>query len=113
MQSQPNLLLPNATPLNAPPSTELRRPPAQKPARPPHNWLRLSELLLRVIVRLYLGLILVILPWTHFWGDNRFFLYFSYVARVTASGSFRGLVSGLGLLNIWIAISDAVRYKEN
>jgi hypothetical protein len=25
----------------------------------------------------------------------------------------RGMVSGLGLLNIWIAIHDAIRYNED
>jgi hypothetical protein len=107
MLSQPNLLL-----SNAPPSNGLRRPATPRPVPPRRNWLRLVELLLRVIVRLYLGLILVILPWTHFWSENRFFLYFSFVARIAISGPVRGFVSGLGLLNIWIAVSDAVRHKE-
>ena len=29
------------------------------------------------------------------------------------SGAFRGLISGLGLLNLWIAVSEAIHYKEN
>jgi hypothetical protein len=29
------------------------------------------------------------------------------------SGAIRGLVSGLGILNLWIAISEAIHYKEN
>ena len=68
---------------------------------------------MRVIVRLYLGLILVFLPWTHLWTFNRFFLYYAPVARLTASGAVRGLASGLGLLNLWIAVSDAIHYKES
>lgn len=87
------------------------------PAPPEHqhtsHWLRRSELFLRVIVRLYIGLILVFLPWTHVWSFNRFFVYFAVVAHVTQSGAVRGLVSGLGLLNLWIAISDAIHYKES
>lgn len=65
------------------------------------------------MIRLYLGLILFFLPWTHLWTFNRFFLYYAPVAAVIESGAFRGLVSGLGLLNLWIGISEAIEYKEN
>lgn len=75
-------------------------------------WLRRADLFLRVIVRLYIGIILVFLPWTHLWDYNRFFLYYAPVAHFTASGAVRGFTSGLGLLNLWIAISDAIHYKE-
>ena len=68
---------------------------------------------MRVIVRLYIGLILVFLPWTHLWTYNRFFLYYASVAKVVESGAIRGVVSGLGLLNLWIAISEAIHYKES
>lgn len=65
------------------------------------------------MVQLYIGLILVFLPWTHFWALNRLFLYYASVAHLTGSGAFRGLVSGLGLLNLWIAVAEAIHYKEN
>jgi hypothetical protein len=65
------------------------------------------------MVRLYIGLVLVFLPWTHLWALNRFLLYYAPVAHLTESGAFRGLVSGLGLLNLWIAIAEAMHYKEN
>lgn len=64
------------------------------------------------MVRLYLGLILVFLPWTRLWTFNRFFLYYTPLAHITATGAVRGMVSGLGLLNLWIAISEAVHYRE-
>jgi polyferredoxin len=103
MSPQPNLLSSNTPQASA----------ANKPSRQAPSWLRRSELILRVVVRLYIGLILVVLPWTHFWTDNRFFIYFSFIARFTISGAFRGFISGVGFLNIWIAISDAVHYKES
>jgi len=78
----------------------------------PH-WLQRADIFLRVMVRLYLGLILFFLPWTRFWTLNRFFLYFAVIARIAQNGAVRGIVSGLGLLNFWIAISEAIHYKEN
>jgi hypothetical protein len=103
---------PNAVP--APPTGRQ----AQIPGDPPQptgsgQWIRRADLFLRVMVGLYLGLILFFLPWTHLWAFNRFFLYYSGVAHVMEHGAVRGMVSGLGLLNLWIAISDAIHYKES
>jgi hypothetical protein len=64
------------------------------------------------MVRLYLGLILFFLPWLHVWMFNRFFLYYAPVAHVAQNGAVRGMVSGLGLLNLWIALAEAIHYKE-
>jgi hypothetical protein len=107
MSHSPNVISPAPAP-----------PPASSTATPvpPHHtahWLHRSDLFLRVIVRLYIGLILVFLPWTHVWAFNRFFLYYAHVSHFMESGAVRGLVSGLGLLNLWIAISEAIHYKES
>ena len=107
MSHSPNVISPAPAP-----------PPASSTATPipPHHtahWLHRADLFLRVIVRLYIGLILVFLPWTRVWAFNRFFLYYAHVSHVMESGAVRGLVSGLGLLNLWIAISEAIHYKES
>lgn len=75
-------------------------------------WLIYLELSVRVVVRLYLGLVLVVLPWTPFWTNNRLLLLVPHVAVIASSGITRGLVSGLGLLDIWIGIMDAIHYKQ-
>jgi hypothetical protein len=108
MPSPPNLISP------APPSSPPSSAAAPAPAEQHHaaHWLRRADLFLRVIVRLYIGLILVFIPWTHVWAFNRFFLYYAPVSHLMESGATRGLVSGLGLLNLWIAISEAIHYKE-
>jgi hypothetical protein len=89
---------------------------APDPTPPPQHkstlWLHRTDLFLRVIIRLYIGIVLVFLPWTHLWDYNRFFLYYAPIAHFTQSGAVRGLVSGLGLLNLWIALSEAIRYKD-
>ena len=107
MPSPPHLI----SPANPPAS------PTATPGPPERNntshWLHRTDLFLRVIVRLYIGIILVFLPWTHVWAYNRFFLYYAPVSHLMESGALRGLVSGLGLLNLWIAISEAIHYKEN
>jgi|SRR5579875_1502265 len=85
--------------------------PRHAPAPP--SWMLRAEFFLRVMVRLYVGLIVLVLPWTHFWTENRLFLYFAGAAKFAMNGAVRGLVSGLGILNIWIAISDAIHDRES
>jgi hypothetical protein len=108
MPSPPNLVSSAPVP---PPS------PAATAGPPEHHrtahWIRRADLFLRVIVRLYIGLILVFLPWTHAWTYNRFFLYYAPVAKLMENGALRGIVSGLGLLNLWIAVTEAIHYKES
>ncbi|HEY0796798.1 MAG TPA: hypothetical protein VGD64_13580 [Acidisarcina sp.] len=75
-------------------------------------WLRRLDLFLRVAVRLYLGLLLIALPWMHFWDENHFFTLYPSLGRFAESGAVRGIVSGLGFLNLWIAISEAFHYRD-
>lgn len=75
-------------------------------------WLQYLELSVRVVVRLYLGLIVIVLPWTHFWSDNRLLLVIPHLSFLALNGVTRGIVSGLGLLNIWIGVQDAIHFKQ-
>lgn len=96
-------------------SAERTPDPAPQAVHEEHHtpvWLRRIDLFLRVVVRLYLGLLVVALPWTHLWDENRLFSMVPQLAWFTANGAVRGIVSGLGLLNIWIAVSDAIHYRE-
>lgn len=95
------------------PSSDQLRQTVRPPARQAPRWLQYIELSVRVIVRLYLGLVLVVLPWTHFWDNNHLLSFVPYLPALALSGVVRGIVSGLGLLNIWIAVFDAIHFREN
>lgn len=57
-------------------------------------------------------MILVVIPWTPLWSQNSLLAGFPTVKMIVEQGFVRGAVSGLGLLNIWIGIADAVQYRE-
>ena len=111
MSHQPNLFSSN-TPHGSSAPTAKPAPPLLVKQHHTPVWLRRVDLFLRVIVRLYLGLLVVALPWTHLWDENHLFSLVPQIAWLAASGVVRGIVSGLGLLNIWIAVSDAIEYRE-
>ncbi|HEX5233805.1 MAG TPA: hypothetical protein VFW25_00600 [Silvibacterium sp.] len=75
-------------------------------------WLMYVELLVRVVVCISIGLVLIWLPWTPLWASNPLLLHSPRLAYLAVNGIARGIVSGMGLLDIWIGISDAIHYKE-
>ena len=77
------------------------------------NWLVRTELYLRVLLRMYIGLAICYAPWSQlFWDQNPIFVRFPTIAIYAANGAVRGIISGLGLLNIWIAVQDAIRHRN-
>jgi hypothetical protein len=75
------------------------------------RWLERAELFLRVMLRMYIGMAVCYAPWSRlFWDQNPLFLQFPTLSIYAANGVVRGLVSGLGLLNLWIAFHDAIRH---
>lgn len=86
--------------------------PVLTPSRP--SWFRRLTSVLLIIFCLELGLFLLIYPWTDSWNSN----YFSWIGPMRLqpgwhqfwiNGYVKGAVSGLGLLNVWIAVAEALR----
>lgn len=95
-----------------PESKSGQEPGASHPQRIPH-WLVRMELYLRVLLRMYIGLAICYAPWSQmFWDQNPIFVQMPTLAIYAANGAVRGIISGLGLLNIWIAIQDAIRHRN-
>lgn len=77
------------------------------------RWLERAELFLRVLLRLYIGLAVCYAPWSRvFWDDNPLFLRFPTLGSLALHGAVRGIISGLGVLNLWIAFRDAVHHRN-
>jgi hypothetical protein len=77
------------------------------------RWLHRSSVFLFVLLSAVAGVLLVILPWTPEWTDNYLLLLFPWMRDFFSNGFFRGLCSGLGLLDIWIGFWEALHYHEH
>ena len=76
-------------------------------------WLQRLSLFVLVLFCVYLGVLVMILPWwTRVWDQNLFILSHPTLATILHNGAVRGIISGLGLLDIWIGISEAVHYRD-
>jgi len=62
---------------------------------------------------MYIGLAVSFAPWIpYFWDRNPLFEQFPTLAIIAANGAVRGVVSGLGILNLWYAIQDALHSRS-
>jgi len=75
-------------------------------------WMHRISVFLFVLISAVAGVLLIILPWTPEWTDNYLLLSFPSLRTVIDNGFFRGLCSGLGLLDIWIGFWEALHYHE-
>lgn len=67
------------------------------------------SVLSRLLVLAYfveVGLVLLVVPWSPFWGRNYFVDLWPALEAVTRSNLVRGAVSGLGLINLWAAMAE-------
>ena len=94
------------------PGPVLVMPPAKQPKRP-HVWLQRVWLVVFVLFCLEVGIILTVLPWTRLWTENSLLLSYPWIHEFLMYGFVRGIVSGLGLVDIWMGVAEAVTYREN
>jgi hypothetical protein len=79
---------------------------------PVQLWMHRISVFLFVLISAVAGVLLIILPWTPEWTDNYLLLSFPSLRTVVSNGFFRGICSGLGLLDIWIGFWEALHYHE-
>lgn len=75
-----------------------------------------------IILCLLLGLYLILAPWDALfgpWGENFLLVYLTdktgapIISNVVASNWFRGAVTGLGALNLAIALWEALHFNQS
>jgi hypothetical protein len=76
-------------------------------------WLHRVSVFLFVLISAVAGVLLIILPWTPEWTDNYLLLSYPSLRTLVSSGFFRGICTGLGLLDIWIGFWEALHYHEH
>ena len=84
-----------------------------KPRGRAELWVERLKLAVEVIFFIELGMLLIVLPWTPLWTDNSLLTMHPSARAILTHGFVRGALSGLGLINIWIGVWDAVHYRES
>jgi len=77
-----------------------------------HPWYHKLGIFLFVIVCFEVGAFLAVFPWTPQWETNSIAGLFPFLHDLWASSYFRGALSGLGLLNIYISLGEVARLRR-
>ncbi len=88
-------------------------PPMQRRPSKLELWRNRLFLVEVVLVCLIIGIILIVTPWTPFWTHNSLLLGFPQIREFLMHNFVRGLISGLGLIDIWMAVSEVLHYRES
>lgn len=59
---------------------------------------------LLVVLAFEMGALLLYLPWSEYWEKNFFLSHYPLLRSVVLHPSFRGVISGIGILDILLAI---------
>ena len=87
-------------------------PPSQRKLTKWEIWRSRLFLVELMFVCFVVGIILIVAPWTEFWTNNSLLLGFPQVREFLMYDFVRGLISGLGLTDIWLAVTEAIRYHD-
>lgn len=85
----------------------------ESPPPPPANWLEKLSAVIFCIFCFEVGLFLLVYPWLdRLWSGNWFIARFPALRPLLLDEHFRGGLSGLGVLNIFIAIVETFRLRR-
>lgn len=84
-------------------------PPREAPR---YRWYHVVAALIFIVFCMELGMFLVIFPWSDFW-DRSFFSSLAPQWRLYWNNTYlRGAVSGLGIVNVYIALVEILRLRR-
>ena len=69
--------------------------------------------MLLAVFFLEIGALLIVVPWTSFWDQNVFIESSSSLQRMFNNHFVRGAVSGLGVINLGVAVLEIVSLLRN
>jgi len=63
-------------------------------------------------ISIWAGILVLLLPWTRLWTDNRLLYTWPALHFFITLSFVRGMISGIGLVDIWIGVADALRLRD-
>jgi len=81
------------------------------PSHPP-VWAQRLLLVVEVAIAVWAGMLVMVLPWTRLWTENPLLAAWPTVKFILGQNFVRGMISGVGMVDVWMGISDAVHYRD-
>ncbi|GAB4363988.1 MAG: hypothetical protein OHK0021_07820 [Bryobacter sp.] len=77
-----------------------------------YHWMHKLSAILFVVLCFEVGLFLIVFPWLEAWRLNSLAGFSPEWSTLWMNFHFRGAVSGLGLINLYISIAEAFRLRR-
>lgn len=77
-----------------------------------YRWYHKASALLFAVFCFELGVFLLVFPWLDGWSSNFFRTLHPWLQTVWVLPEFRGAVSGLGIINLYISLVEIVRLRR-
>ncbi len=77
-----------------------------------YRWYHKLSALLYAVFCFELGTFLLVFPWLDSWSANYFRSLFPWLQSVWVEPGFRGAVSGVGIVNLYIALIEIFRLRR-
>jgi hypothetical protein len=95
------------------PRTQLPYTEDSKPEPTPlYRWYHKAGAVLFAIFCFELGVFLLVFPWLDLWRQNFFATYNHTIQQIWSNPYFRGTISGLGMVNIFVSFIEIVRLRR-
>ena len=98
----------------SPSESVLSSKPSDSTART-KGWERAGKRLgavLYIILCFEIGTFLLLMPWSALWGRSLILNYFPLLRPLYLSPYLRGAISGLGVVNLWLGVSQAWHIRQ-
>lgn len=90
-------------------------PLAGKEEHPLPVWMARTMMIVFVAFCIEVGLVLIAVPWlshSGLWDDSTLLASFPAIRAFLANNFVRGAATGIGVLDIWLGIYEAVHYRD-
>ena len=112
MPSEPGSLGPLGPEEPATTAADAMRPGPMAVPFPAYRWYHKAGAVLMTIFCMAIGLILIVYPWTESWDRNYFASVVPEWHTYWDNLYVRGAVSGLGVVNFYISLAEAIRLRR-
>jgi len=82
------------------------------PSAHPPVWAQRLLLVVEVAIAIWAGMLVMALPWTRLWTQNPLLAGWPTLKFILNQSFVRGMISGIGLVDVWMGISDDVHYRD-
>jgi hypothetical protein len=78
----------------------------------PPVWAQRLLLGIEVGISVWTGILVLVLPWTPLWTENPLLGVVPGLKLLLNSTFLRGMISGIGLVDIWTGVAYALHYRD-